>query len=94
MSFESMREQLVPGAFIVTRKDRISKLYDDWSPDVIDVINVAMTAPVKLEPRTVCTLIARSKRQPYDWFYVLANGTTGWLTYWDIAHVEHVEKVL
>lgn len=89
MSFETLKEQLIPGAMVVTRKDRTSNLYSSWSPDET---YTPPDGPRKLEPRTVCTMISTSKRHPYDWFYVMANGTLGWLSYWDIAHVEHTNR--
>lgn len=92
MSFETLRDELVPGAMIVTRKDRISKLYCVWSPDDGSKMIIGDEDPRSLYPRTVCTMIGVSERYPNDWFYVIANGTSGWLSYWDIAHVEYIRK--
>lgn len=90
MSFETLKDQLTPGAMIVTRKDRMSKLYREWNPDVLDPNG--MYDPTYLDPRTVCTMIGNSQRLPHDWFYVMADGMSGWLSYWDIAHVEHINR--
>lgn len=93
MSFETLKDQLVPGAMVVTRKDRVSRLHVMWNPDVDHIFTVVQDAhTVDLAPRTVCTLIGNSKQRPHDWFYVMADGTPGWLSYWDIAHVEHISR--
>lgn len=73
---------LKPGDIVVTKKDRFAKLYDGSYKDP----KVPTWRLINARTRCLITFVTNTSYQ--ERYYVLAEGTFGWLSRFDIAHME------